>query len=237
MSDPIEATRQAMSALPKSTNRPFVCLSYAQSLDGSIAAQPGKPTAISSSDSLSMTHQLRALHDCLLIGIGTALADNPRLNVRHAAGEDPTPVILDTHLRLPPDSRLLATHAHTHILCSQSFDDRRAASLENAHASIHPIQGNRQGLLDLKAVLNQLKTLNYRSVMVEGGARVIAHFLEQNLVDWLVITIAPIMLGGLRIPLTDTGPDDRLPARFEIAGTAMYGPDLVIWGKPTGEKE
>ncbi len=237
MSDPIEATRRAQSRVSRLINRPFVCLSYAQSLDGSIAAQPGQPSAISSSAALSMTHQLRAAHDCLLIGIGTALADNPRLNVRLAEGTDPAPVILDSDLRLPPYSRLLAGDLDTHIFCTDPIERQLAAPLQDAGATIHPAPRNDHGLLDIQFVLTKLTALNFHSVMVEGGARVITQFLQKQLVDWLVITISPILLGGLRVPLTEPAPDRWTPTPVQIEGTAMFGQDLVIWGQPGWEAQ
>ncbi len=78
------------------TGRPLVTLSYAQSLDGSIADRPGRPLSLSGSQSLTLTHGLRASHDAILVGIGTVLADNPRLNVRLVTGESPQPVIVDS---------------------------------------------------------------------------------------------------------------------------------------------
>src|SRR5262249_24805677 len=71
------------------TGRPLVTLSYAQSVDGSIAARPGQPLALSGAQSMTLTHQLRAAHDAILVGIGTVLADNPRLTVRLVEGKNP----------------------------------------------------------------------------------------------------------------------------------------------------
>ncbi|MEZ4718129.1 MAG: GTP cyclohydrolase II [Caldilineaceae bacterium] len=84
-------------------HRPFVTLSYAQSLDGSIAANRA-PTRLSGPAAMAMTHALRAAHDAILVGIGTVLADNPRLTVRLVDGASPRPVVLDSKLRMPPDA-------------------------------------------------------------------------------------------------------------------------------------
>lgn len=235
MSDPIEATLQAQARNSETADRPFVCLSYAQSLDGSIATEPGQPSAISGSASLGMTHQLRAAHDCLLIGIGTALADNPQLNVRLAAGTNPAPVILDSNLKLPPDSRLFNPHRHAHIFCSEPVESQRAKPLEARGALLHTVPREDHGWLNIRSVLNKLQDLNYRSVMVEGGARVITQFLQEQLVDWLVLTIAPTLLGGLRVPLTAPSQKQWRPTHLEIEGTALFGPDIVLWGQPSWE--
>ena len=93
--------------LPGAAGRPVVTLSYAQSLDGSIAARRGFPLQISGTESAQLTHQLRAVHDAILVGIGTVLADDPHLTVRHAQGKDPQPVVLDSQLRFPLGAKLL----------------------------------------------------------------------------------------------------------------------------------
>lgn len=183
-----------------------------------------------------MTHQLRAAHDGILIGIGTALADNPRLNVRLSDGEDPDPIVLDSKLRLPPDSQLLSKpNRHVHIFCSEPIDAQRAAALESAGASIHPIPENGRGLLDIDSVLNGLQEMGYRSLMVEGGATVIAEFMHAKSIDWFVITVAPLMLGGLKVALPRPGADGWAPVQFVPWGTGMYGRDRVIWGRPAWE--
>ena len=76
--------------------RPFTTLAYAQSLDGSIAGQGGRPLSLSGASSLRLTHELRAAHDAILVGIGTVLSDNPLLNVRLVSGSDPQPIVADT---------------------------------------------------------------------------------------------------------------------------------------------
>ncbi|MEZ4635790.1 MAG: dihydrofolate reductase family protein [Caldilineaceae bacterium] len=130
------ALRCAAADHHQRTGRPLVTLSYAQSLDGSITAQPGQPFAISSAESLQWTHSLRAAHDAILVGIGAVLADDPSLTVRFAQGQNPQPVVVDSHLRLPTDAQLLrkhdtiwlpaATHART-APAAQSRPDPRTA--------------------------------------------------------------------------------------------------------------
>src|SRR5512143_1701471 len=95
---------------PSEKGRPLVSLCYAQSLDGCIAAERGRPTQLSGPETKQITHRLRALHDGILVGIGTVLADDPHLTVRHARGENPQPVVLDSRLRTPVEARLIAGH-------------------------------------------------------------------------------------------------------------------------------
>ena len=103
---PLDALRAARKSTPSSKKRPFTTLSYAQSLDGSLALHAGEPYLISGRGSLKLTHMLRAEHDAILVGIGTILADNPQLNVRLTAGADPQTIILDSQLRTPPESKV-----------------------------------------------------------------------------------------------------------------------------------
>jgi len=103
--DVLRATDARLSAAAP-TDRPFITLCYAQSLDGSIALSDGRPLTLSSPPSLFRTHALRARHEGLLVGLGTILADDPQLTVRHAAGPNPQPVVLDTDLRTPRAARL-----------------------------------------------------------------------------------------------------------------------------------
>ena len=87
--------------------RPFVTVSYAQSLDGSIATVNKQQMQLSGTESMRLTHQLRACCQSILVGIGTVLADNPSLTVRRAEGQNPQPIILDTRLRTPLDADLI----------------------------------------------------------------------------------------------------------------------------------
>ena len=177
--------------VPPQTNRPFVTLTYAQSLDGSITIQRGKPTAISGQESLVLTHQLRATHDAILVGIGTVLADNPRLNVRLAVGPNPQPVVLDSHLRFPLDARLLQGKHPPWIATSPTASLEKQAALEAVGAVVLRFPPDKHGRLDLHAVLAKLAEKKIGNVMVEGGAEVITSFLAAQLVDRVVLTIAP----------------------------------------------
>src|SRR5512135_1934375 len=105
-------------------DRPRVTLTYAQSLDGSIAARSGMPLALSGTESMHYTHQLRAAHDAILVGIGTVLSDDPRLNVRLTGGLSPRPIVLDSSLRCPSTARCLEAGRRPIVATT----DRAAAS-------------------------------------------------------------------------------------------------------------
>ena len=112
--------------------RPLVTLSYAQSLDGCIAARAGERLALSGPESMQLTHQFRAAHNAILVGIGTVLADNPRLTVRLVQGQDPQPVVLDSHLRIPLEASLLHNSRRPWIAC---LEDARPHKIIRARIS------------------------------------------------------------------------------------------------------
>ncbi|GLD95376.1 hypothetical protein PINS_up004020 [Pythium insidiosum] len=194
---------------------PMVTLTYAQSLDGSIAAQRGTPTLLSGSASMTMTHRLRTLHDGILVGIGTILADNPSLNSRLVDGPSPRPVVLDSALRCPLDIKLftLPTCRPPILLYAnddsdESLADRRRA-LEAAGATVIACasvvsEDSGSKHIDVADALIKLRAHGVESVMIEGGAAIIqaclaAHASDpsKHLVSRIILTIAPTFIGGL----------------------------------------
>lgn len=196
--DPTDLLLKAAAPQDPRLGRPFVTLSYAQSLDGSIAARSGRPLALSGPESMTLTHSQRACHDAILVGIGTVLADNPRLTVRLVAGRDPQTVIMDSRLRFPPYAELLRHGRSPWIATAQEADSQRLEALETAGARVFRLP-SADGWVDLVSLLKLLSDLGIHSLMVEGGARVITSFLVSRLVDQMVLTIAPWLVGGLRV--------------------------------------
>lgn len=235
---PLDGFRERAAAYRRATGRPFVTLTYAQSLDGCLTLHAGQPSPISGPESLVMTHQLRAAHDAILIGIGTVLADDPSLRTRLAEGVHPQPVVLDSHLRLPIDSRLLTLGRRPLIAAVEPADSARCAALEAAGAQVLRVVPGDDGRVSLSALLGQLGQTGINSVMVEGGAQVTTSFLRARLPDLLVLTIAPVMAGGLHA-VGDLGLAawSDLPYLRDV-GTEWAGRDLIMWGTPVwGEGE
>lgn len=175
--------------------RTLVTLAYAQSLDESLTLSKGEPTPISGVESMKITHQLRAKHDGILVGIGTVLADNPRLNVRLVDGEDPQPVILDSHLRFPADARMLGGKKKPILFCREDVPVSKENVLTQDGLTVQRSPYLPEGL-HLKAVLTNLYQKGIRTLMVEGGVSVLRAFLLTDLWDMAIITIAPLWLGG-----------------------------------------
>lgn len=213
---------------PAPNGRPTVTLSYAQSLDGSITRQRGQPMALSGQESLTLTHQLRTGHDAILVGIGTVLADDPRLTVRLVAGPDPQPIIVDSQLRLPLTARLLTEHPRKPIVATtETADPQKEAALQDAGAIVVRLPATANGQVSLPALLACLHKHGIHRLMVEGGAGIITSFLAGRLVDRLVITVAPLLVGGLNAVGNLNG--HGLP-QLENPHTQWLGKDMVLSG-------
>jgi len=211
----------------KRTGRPLVTLSYAQSIDGCIARRPGRPLTLSNRQSQTMTHRLRSLHDAILVGIGTILADNPQLTVRYTNGKNPQPVIVDSRLRCPVDARVLRHDPPALIATSANANGDRATALAAAGASFLRLPADSEGLLDLERLLGLLGARGIKTLMIEGGAQIITSILRNHLADQLVLTIAPVYIGGL----TAVGPmqlDLLSPPRIRNVKYEMFGDDMIL---------
>jgi len=227
----IKPLLEVAAAHRRAKGRPFVTLSYAQSLDGCISAQPGVALALSGRQSLRLTHKLRAGHDAILVGIGTVLSDNPRLNVRLVDGANPRPIVVDSKLRLPLTCNLLTQECRPLLVATrEGYDRKRGQALEEAGAMILPLPPNHKGQVDLASLLRHLGELGINTLMVEGGARIITSFLFERLADFIVLTIAPVLVGGLRAvsDLETSGLHNLL--RLEQRGHRWLGEDLILWG-------
>lgn len=210
--------------------RPAVTLSYAQSLDGSIALSPDAAVRLSNPAAEKFTHQLRAMHDAILIGIGTLLSDDPRLTVRLVPGNHPQPVIVDSSLKTPPEAALLNRNPHpSWIAVSHQVNNReKRERLRQKNAEILELPPLANGWVDLEALLQVLWKRGIRSVMVEGGARIMGSFLRHGLVDQLVLTITPFLLGGYRAVQGSESPALVERVRLNNLRHRQIGEDLLV---------
>jgi diaminohydroxyphosphoribosylaminopyrimidine deaminase/5-amino-6-(5-phosphoribosylamino)uracil reductase len=178
------------------TGLPLVTLKFAQTLDGKIATLTGDSRWISGSTSLRLAHRMRSCHDALLVGVGTVIRDDPLLTVRLVKGKNPQKIVLDSRLRTPPHSNVLRGRgALSTIIATTSSDQRKIERIQSAGARVWLIKKDRQDRVRLPDLLRQLGQENIRSVLVEGGSRVHASFLEKKLADHLLVVIAPRILG------------------------------------------
>ncbi|MFD0669869.1 RibD family protein [Cohnella sp. GCM10027633] len=212
--------------IQRETGFPYCTITYAQSIDGSIAAGAGLPLAISGTESMKMTHHLRANHDAILVGIETVLSDDPKLTVRLVDGEHPRPIVLDTRLRCPTFARVLENPKRPWVITGDDACPNRKSELEQSGARVYPIRKNENGHLDLSQALRTLGQLGIRSVMIEGGARIIAGFLERGLGNQLIVTTSPMLVGGVR-PVGNPSSSGKYPS-LSRAVYQQWGPDMVM---------
>ncbi len=215
--------------------RPVVSLCYAQSLDGSLTARAGEPLLLSGPQSLEMTHRLRAAQDAILVGIGTILSDNPSLTVRLVAGASPQPVILDGGLALPMDAKVLRHPLHPWVATragqrGETYLEKKGA-IAAAGAQILELPTGLDEHIDLRCLLSGLFERGVRSLMVEGGARVLTSFLMSGLVDRVSVTIAPVYIGGLPIAANLSRAMEAGRRRLVEVEYQPAGRDLLVWGR------
>lgn len=179
--------------------KPFVTLAYAQSLDGSISFHRKKRLMLSSQESLVMTHKLRSENDAILVGVGTVIADDPLLTVRHYKGKNPQVVILDSKLRIPLTMRVLKNSQPPIIFTTHQADPEKEKKLTELNAKVVLVDATPDGQADLGQILKKLFLFGIKTVMVEGGRAVITNFINENYVDKVIITVAPIFVGGVSV--------------------------------------
>ena len=211
--------------------QPWITLSYAQTLDGTLGAAQGGPLAISSPEAMVVTHRLRAQHDAILIGVGTLLADNPKLTVRLVEGPSPQPIIVDTHLRTPLDAPIWH-HPKAPWIATLDTASPHAVALAARGARLLQVPADANGKVHLAALFATLSAAGLRSMMVEGGARILANLLQQQLAHFAVITVAPRFIPGIRIGQTN----DAVMTAIHQPEYTQVGGDIMIWGQMTGPK-
>lgn len=213
--------------------RPLVTLKLATSLDGRIATAAGESRWITGPAARERAHLLRATHDAVLVGTGTALADDPQLTCRLPGLEDRSPVrvVIDRNLRLPATLRLFAEagQSPTWLATLSRSEPVRQAALKEQGVEIVEVAADTAGGIDLAALLRALGDRGLTRLLVEGGGALAASLLRAGLVDRLVWMRAPLALGGDGIAAIGTLGFTGLAAapRFELISSEIAGGDLV----------
>lgn len=184
--------------------RPYVTLSWAQSLDGRIATSTGDSQWIGGPESLTFAHELRRDNEAILVGIGTVLADNPRLTCRIPGGRNPQRVVLDARLRLPADAALADVSEAPTAVYTAEHNIERETLLKAKGVEIRSAQRRNTGL-DLVQVLDDLGARGITTLFVEGGAGVLTSFLVAGLADRVIVVTAPFLIGAGVNALGDLG--------------------------------
>jgi 2,5-diamino-6-(ribosylamino)-4(3H)-pyrimidinone 5'-phosphate reductase len=236
--------------------KPFITLTFATSLDTSLSLSPGVQTALSGPASKAMTHFLRSRHSAILIGSGTAIADDPSLNCRIAGvggyGSEgligqPQPIVVDPSgkwdvhdaskvVRLAREGKGRGVW----IITAQEPNARKREVVEDVGGSILLVERRGNGKVGWRNIIDALAAQGITSVMIEGGGHVINELLRPEnfgLVDSVIVTIAPVWLGkgGVQV-CPDARVDEqgkRVPVgRLEGVKWVPLGEDVVLCGKP-----
>ncbi len=215
------------------TGRPFVQLKLAESLDGKIATRTGDAKWISGADSRTEVHRLRRRFAAVLVGVGTVIADDPRLTVRHVAGKDPLRIVLDGHGRIPLATTILREEERMIVVTATMAREKEEALLSLGAEVWH--LPRKEGDIDLSAFLQRLGEENIDSLLVEGGGETTAAFLEADLVDKVAFFIAPILIGGRAATpaIGGTGVEQVSEAQhLRQIEIERIGEDLLVTGYP-----
>jgi diaminohydroxyphosphoribosylaminopyrimidine deaminase/5-amino-6-(5-phosphoribosylamino)uracil reductase len=218
------------------TGMPYVALKLALSLDGRISTRTGASKWVTGAEARVKVQELRSRTDAVAVGIGTALADDPRLTVRDVAvlplGRAPVRVVFDSHLRLPLSSRLASTarEVPTWLLAGSDAPGDAEQALVDAGCSVLRVPNSAEGRVDVGAALRLLAAQGVVSMLVEGGAELAGSLLASRHADELHAFIAPILLGPRGRPgaVDWAGPDTPTEApriidpRWELCGRDAY---------------
>lgn len=174
-------------------DRPFVVAQLGQSLDGRIATPTGESRWINKHQALVHVHRVRAAVDAVIVGVGTVVADDPLLNVRHVTGRNPARVVIDPRGRVPHAAKCLAP-----------FDASRRIVVRAAGCARPPVEGcemievaaGPHGIVAPDAIIAALFCAGLKTFLVEGGAGTVSGFVEANAVDRLHVLVAPVILGS-----------------------------------------
>jgi diaminohydroxyphosphoribosylaminopyrimidine deaminase/5-amino-6-(5-phosphoribosylamino)uracil reductase len=234
-------------------HRPWVTLKVASTLDGfigSVECKPSAPSArfVTGEAARTHAHELRSQHDAVLVGVGTVLADNPRLTVRLPDARKPGPlrVVLDGHLRTPPSARLvrqLGTHPAL-IVGGQPRKGARDArarlgrerALRRAGAEVLLLPADRAGRVPIRSLLRALAERGVQSLLVEGGSRVHGAFISSALADSVAFFLAPRLAGAGRPITQGRGLDWRTPLRLGPLEVRAFGDDILLQADVIGPK-
>ncbi len=215
---------------------PFVTLKIAQTLDGKIAAQSGRSKWITCTASRRCVQRMRRESDAVLIGVGTALADDPELTVRFVPGlkHMPKRIVLDSSLRIPLDSKLMRTNGSekTIIVAVDGISKKKIQNVRSSGAAVWTIRKNTEGRVDIRSFLAKAAEVGIASILVEGGKGIFTSFLKAGLADRIVLFTAPKLFGTGVEAFGNLGiqePENAI--QFRSVHWKRIGSDMVFDGR------
>ncbi len=222
------------------TGTPFIYAKCAMTLDGNIASINGDSKWISSEESRLWVHQLRNKVDSVLVGVGTILQDNPKLNVRTINRiKDPLRIIIDPFGKTPVESLVMSDNLQSLFIVNNNIENKFIDLCIKNNKKYAKFSLN-DGKISLKEVVDYLgKQLFIESLLIEGGSKIFYNAYHEKIIDKMIIFIAPIILGGKGIPLFNGNIDINISDAFRIRDVSVenIGGDILIQGYLNGRSE
>jgi diaminohydroxyphosphoribosylaminopyrimidine deaminase/5-amino-6-(5-phosphoribosylamino)uracil reductase len=224
------------------TGIPFITTKYAMSLDGKIATRSGDSKWISSEESRRYVHYLRYTSDAIMVGVNTVLTDDPQLTSRCSFNggttrKQPLRVIVDVNGRTPKTARIFNEPGKVLLALGKEVTVSKKRVYKNIGAEIIELP-SKKGKIELDALLKELGKKQITSVLVEGGADLLGSFFDNNLVDKMIVFIAPIIVGGEkgRTAVGGKGVDKIMHSlRLKQVKTRQFDSDTMITGYLKGQ--
>ncbi len=222
--------------------RPFVFINIASSVDGKISDERRRQLRISCDEDLRRVDRLRAESDAIMVGIGTVLADDPKLTVKsrelrmwrvkRGMPENPVRVVVDSRCRVPLYAKVLNDEAETIIAVSKLADSKKVDALRRRGIEIVVAGDSR---VNLKALMEYLHDRGIRKVMVEGGGTLNYGLLREGLVDEIYVYYGNMIIGGSKSPTLVDGDSFDPPIRLELISVERLGGGVLTkWRVKTG---
>lgn len=215
---------------------PYITIKLAQSLDGKTADSAGRSRWITSASSRRLVHRLRARSDAVLAGANTVIKDDPLLTNRGGGKNQPLRVILDTDLRIPPESRVIDGRKDRGrgalIIGGRNASQKKKRILEGRGARV-VLMPREKNQIDLSRAMRYLAGIGVVSVLSEGGGELSASLLRKGLADEVFLFIAPRIIGGRNAPGSFGGAASDIRNSFFLKDMRMekIGPDILVRGR------
>lgn len=218
------------------TKQPFVMTKCAATLDGQIATRTGDSRWVTNENSRHFVHRLRHAVDAIMVGIGTVRKDDPSLTTRlkEIRGVDPGRIILDTHLSISEEAKVLRLESESDTIIVTGTDIPADKKDRIQAKGIHVLESSlKEGRIDLNGLMERLGAMGITSLLIEGGAHVIASALASDIVDKVFFFYAPKILGGNDgVPICHGQGPDGMNQSIPVHDIEVnrFGDDVLIQG-------